>query len=704
MARKPISEGSDADPTKYIPPTDPAKLIAWLNAKREAGKQRIPDTQMRMSMAMVLGHQWAIWDKGKGMFRTPNNRPNDPNPPVRITANKIGTLVEMAIAKLTKGAPEPEVRPVSDDEKDVDAAKVGTRILSHELNRLHWSNFLTGFMLWPITLGHSFIHVYWDPNDGPVVGSVDEQDLQRGEIVIEEVPAFELSVDPNASSMLEALWALRTTSWTKEAVWEQYGKIPEGAEYGRSLADDVYALATGGEGVSGVYDSKNNSEYVFVHQFWLKPGRAAPQGMVVTWSGNTILEGPMKYPYDHKELPFVQQNFLPGMGTREGRTWVNDLIPLQIDYNDARSREATIRRLLTPKILAPAGSIDPARVTSRVEIITYNPTGAVPTFFHVDSGWMAQYEAGMSRADNEMGDRAGRTPMFSQRISAAAIMAIQAEADTKLIIPANELAAAMERVGWHMLQLIRQFWVEKRLVRTWSDDGLMEVQHYMNSDVVGQLDIYVSSEAAAPRTAAARQQIALELSQRGIPPFNDPRVLLRYMDIPGADLISDALNVDTREAHVENALLLSGQQVEVRDFQNHPVHKDEHDRVRKGADYKALSPQGKAVFDAHVAVHEELIAQQAAAAQASGQLLPGQKPPNEVINAKDVPPDVAAQMEKQAGLNPAIPAQHGAQGQGTAAPEDPAAAMRKRAGIGGPGQPGQVPGVSTAEQAQRMGG
>src|SRR5258706_5590758 len=104
---------------QYVVPTDPEKLIAWIEKKRESGKHRLPESMMRMHLAFVLGHQWVVWDASKGMFRRPANRSNDPNPPVRITANKIGSIVERTIAMIVQDLPLPEARPTSESEEAI---------------------------------------------------------------------------------------------------------------------------------------------------------------------------------------------------------------------------------------------------------------------------------------------------------------------------------------------------------------------------------------------------------------------------------------------------------------------------------------------------------------------------------------------------------------------------------------------------------
>jgi hypothetical protein len=411
----------------------------------------------------------------------------------------------------------------------------------------------------------------------------------------------------------------------------------------------------------------------------------------------------MDFPYDHKHLPFVQFDLLPGLGTREGRTWVNDLIPLQVDYNDARSREATIRRVLTPKVLAPVGSVDPQRVTARVEVITYNPTGPEPRMMIPDSGWLAQYEQGMQRADMEMGERAGQQDVSSGRapsssMPAAAILALQEADDTKLAISAKKLASGVQQVGWQILMLTKQFWSEERTVRTWSDDNRLETYRYKNTDISDQLDIWLSSESAMPRSKSARAQLALDLNARQIPPFNDPRMLVRFLELPGSDFIMDALTLDANHAQRENGELVTGVPVEVHDWDNHQVHITEHNNFRKSMDYERMAPDMRAVIDAHVAAHQEIVvAQQMAAAGMASPAMP----PGPIGGAPGHSPAVGAYLNPLTG-KPSDPVQV-ATGQQPSSLSFGNSAIRRRAGIGGPGNPGVVPGSSPDAQAHHMG-
>jgi hypothetical protein len=459
-----------------------------------------------------------------------------------------------------------------------------------------------------------------------------------------------------------------------------------------------YADASGRQQSTKKGAGTGPEQYIAVHQFWLRPGgRTKPEGLVFTWSGKTILEAPVPFPYEHGQLPFVPFNLLPALGgDPSGRTWVTDLIGMQRDYNDARSREATIRRTLTPKILAPVGAIDPNRLTSRVEVVTYNPIGQAPSLQLPDGRWMSQFEQAMDRVDSEMADRAGQQEVSQGKAAssapAAGILALQEADETKLAISAKEMAASIEHLGHQMLMLVKQFWTEERTVRTWSRDGALEVSQFSNADLSDQLDVHVSSESALPRSKTARSQLAMDLFGQGI--ITDPRVLARMLDLPGTETLIETLNVDAKQAEREHGHLLQGEDVEVRLWHNHNAHIATHDEFRKSEEYEQLPPELKAHFDGHVDAHYMLVLQQ----------MQMPTPPNTPM---------AKMQEQQANENPT-----GANGQATdpmtGAPSDPNAiggvsgnlgadAQAMQSPIGGTGNPGPVPGQSADDQMYRMG-
>jgi hypothetical protein len=717
--------GRDAKTGKYDPrvPSGGADLVSWANSRKDEAR-KMPEREAYLNISFVLGQQWVTWDQTKRRLDSPRAQRGDPNAPVRITVNKMGGLVERTISKLTKSAPVPECRPVTDEERDLSAAKVGTRILQSEMNRLQWETLLTRLYFWVMPLGWSFMHVYWDTYSGPqvdasVLPEADRPDepLNQGNVCLEIVPGTEVRIDPNAAAWSEVRYLTRTTNMTRAAIYELYGVTDVSGDVSgmRDVADDIFSLQDGTAWDAERRSQKAKVEQVAVHQLWLRPhGRAKPEGLVLTWCGDTILEGPAPFPYDHGQLPFVPFSLLPGLGRPEGRTWVTDLRGMQQDYNDARSREATIRRTLVPKIMAARGQIDPQRLTSRVEVVEYAPTGERPTWEIPNGQWMAQFESAMGRADMEMGDRAGQAEVSQGRAPAgapaAAILALQEADESKLAISAKELAASTESVGWQLLMLVRQFWTEERMIRTWSQDGKIEVTRFRGADLPNQLDVQVSAESMLPKSKSARAQLALDLWDRQI--LRDPSQFIRMVEIPGVGFLQEDFDRDVRQAEREYGRMVTGELVEAEDWHNHSVHINQHNNDRKTEEWEAIEAKARAgdpvaaqvvaTVEKHNKQHYEWMSY-----QQSGIL----------------PPDFAGGTPGPFGQGPAGAGADMPGGAGphyldpmTGQPPDPLAVAAGQAPsalsmnppngitpIGGPGQMGPVPGQTADSQAAHTG-
>jgi hypothetical protein len=686
-------------------PTNEDELISWCEAKREQGRAIQPVNQMKLNMAFYLGFQWVTWDHRMRAYRRPTVDIQDPNTPVRISANKIGSLIRSHIAKLTKNVPEPECRPVSNSDDDVSAARVGTRILAHEMDRLSWNTELQRFLQWPEVIGWGFMHPWWDPNAGDVVG--EDEDVKEGEdsrifageVCLDIVAPFELGVDPSSikPDLSDATWAIRTTTMTRESAWEKYGKVLTSGGSARSLSQEVHALGAVGQAEPSHMSS---GEWVNVHQLWMKPCRSAPKGCVITWAGTEIIDKKLEFPYDHGMLPFIQCSQLPGLGTREGRTTTTDLIPLQTDYNDTLSREATIRRQLTPKLVAAIGQVDPQRITSRVDVLQYMPgVSATPPHLEMpNAAWAQQFETGMNRDEADMADITGLNEASQGRsaatAAAATTMSLQEADETKLSISATELSRFIEGVGTHILLLCKQYWEEERTVRVWSDDDVVEAYRYLGSDIDEKLDVHISSESALPRSKSARAQLFMELQAR-FPGIIDPQMLLQLLDMPGTDILTKSLDIDTRKQHREIAQLLLGENPQVRPYDNHVIHLKVLNDFRKSIDYENLPIEMQAHIDAHAAIHESLVLKQ------MGLQVP-------TPNATQDPTAWAQAQMASAGPGGAPgPSPDGTPpAAGGASPGPPGAAtpsQAQAAQIGGPGNPGRVPGISLDTEAHLLG-
>jgi hypothetical protein len=246
-----------------------------------------------------------------------------------------------------------------------------------------------------------------------------------------------------------------------------------------------------------------------------------------------------------------------------------------------------------------------------------------------------------------------------------------------------------------VLLLCRQYWDEKRTVRVWSDDNVIEAFRYQGSDIDEKLDVHISSESTLPRSKSARAQLFMELQAR-FPGIIDPQMLVNLIDLPGTDILTRSLDIDTRKQNREIGQLLQGLDPQVRPYDNHVIHLKVLNDFRKTIDYENLPVEMQAHIDAHAAIHESLVLHQ------QGIQVPTPQP--------TMDPTALAQAQMAAagpaGVSPGAPAGTPPSA-GGASPGPPGVASlpteAQTAQIGGPGNPGRVPGIPLDQEAHLLG-
>lgn len=695
-------------PSHLYPETDTA-LISFLNERWRKGVEFRSGADIRAfwNIAFSHGHQWLYEASGRSetrLSRIPVDA-DDPNAPVMLTINKVAGYVDRAIAELTENTPGVEVRPVADEDSDWNAAQVGSRISASEDERMELATLLPRLYTWVVPAGWAFLQVTWNAEDGRKVG--DDPDLAKMDVVRELfegnadadiAPHSEVVMDPMATDAWDARWAIRQAALTSDEVYERWGKMVDKPIGLAVISDQLQQLATSAARIS------TGADRIAVRQFWLRPGcsRQYPEGFTFTWAGNTVLEARKAWPYEKmRRIPLIQFNYLPPQGGWWGRTPVSDLIDPQIDYNRARSLEADISSRLIPKVFYPDGSITPDEVSARVEWVPYMAGNQPPTPMVFDPGWFQQHELIMNRTRAEMDERMSQTDaskgMAAGTSPAAGVMAQQQAASKPYQVPAKEMARGLKHFGWVRLMLVRQYWREDRLVRTWSRAGTLAVDRFKSADLADELDVVVRAESILPRSKAAQAQMAMQLLSSKTPGFT-MRHFFRMVDLPGTDLITEVYDADERHAERENNYMATkgkkapsppadasdGQAMDafvaklgemglpsVSPRDNHEIHIETHRLHMISPEYERYSPKVKAIFEAHIATHESILATR-----------------------------MQAQMQ-QMSPPPAVNGQ--ANGNGNGVPSIEALAGMRGGPGGGMSEPGVPPGIDADEAAALIG-
>jgi hypothetical protein len=593
--------GSATGLDKKLQDDQEKKLLAFLEESFTSMRSGRLDfeRQWYMNLAFYFGKQYVQWNATASGTYSKLYVPAAPAWRVRLVSNKVRPIIRKELAKITKERPQAFVIPASADDDDLMAAQAGEAIYEH-ISRDIGINALTRRVeFWAALCGSSFAKVWYDPS------MVDSSGMM-GAICAEPVTPFHLFVSDYAEETLENQSQI-TQVMTKSVDFVEQA-------WGKRVSADA-GLAS-----NGLLESKflqalgikvnKRLDQVAVKETWIKPGvyKDYPQGTVIWWAGQTVLKVHEGWPYEHGQAPFTKFDHIPA-GRFYADSVIVDLIPLQKEYNRTRSQIVESKnRTSKPQIIAVKGSINPQKVTSEPGLIIeyqpgFNPPQPLPP--QPLPGYVLQE---CDRIQKDMDDIS-----FQHEISkgdapggveaATAIAYLQEEDDTALSYTISSLEEGTEKMGRHFLGLAKQYWSAERTVKVTGDSGTWE--SYMFGSGSLSTDLRIQAGSATPRSKAAKQAYIMELGKLGWIP---PDKALRYLDMAETSRMYDEMQVDIRQAQRENMKMAKGLPVTVNTWDEHAVHIYEHNLYRKKQSFEKLPPELKAQFEAHVKMHQMVMA------------------------------------------------------------------------------------------------
>lgn len=596
-----LEEASGLD--KVRSDKEQAEIVKWAETMFQTARQgRLPfERQWYVNMAFYFGKQYVQWQPSGLGALTRLWEPPVPSWRVRLVCNKIKPIVRTELAKITKERPTAFVMPATGDDDDLVAAQAAEQIYEHVSRDLGYHKIVRRAAFWTLICGSGFIKDWFDPK------ATDSSGV-KGAIMAEPVSPFHFFPgDYVEETMNGQPHVFHVVSKSPDWVQTTFKKrvLPDaGASNGMLESKFLTAL--------GVNTSTHPS-MVAVKEMWVRPGAYSryPNGAVIMWANDTLLNITEKWPYEHQEYPFSKIDHVP-TGRFYGDSTIVDLIPLQKEYNRTRSQIVEAKnRMSKPQLTAARGSVDASKVTSEPGlIIFYTPGFQPPTPIPlVDIPSYVIQE--LDRIQRDMDDISsqhevtkGSTPPGVE--AATAIAYLQEEDDSKLAYTVASLEEAVERLGKHTLSHVKQFWTAQRTIRVTGDSGAFESFVFSGSNVRGNTDLRIEAGSATPRSKAAKQAFITELGKLG---WITPDRALRYLDMAETGRLYEETQVDARQAQRENLRLAAGDDtVRVNEWDEHMVHAAEHNLFRKKQAFEKLPDEIKQMFNAHVTMHQQVLA------------------------------------------------------------------------------------------------
>jgi len=604
-----------------------AVLWALLKKEHELGIElRRPYERMwLLSMAYIASKQYTFFNATTHQLMDLLKRPGER----RVVDNQLLPKWKRQIADLIKNDPEMSVVPNTTEEEDLQAAKIGDKVLKFWWRNGHMKRTIRLLAVWLYTTGNVFVEDMWDTSIGPHQMNKDTGVLEyEGDVRCVLWSPFEVVVPAMGlfNGEMDDLPWVETYTWKTLSWMEDFfgvGKVKDVKPETRPANDTTLNTLFGGT-------SSKDSELTrgaMLHEFKIKPCPEFKKGMHAYGANGIIL---LREDYPYKEYPIEHFKDIELAGNFWGASTTEHAIQLQNRWNRTHNSIDTFNEVMGKgKWLAPKNSsLEVEPNDQHGEIVSYNPVlGHKPEHVTVKS-LPGTYELVLGST------RASLENLYSQHevsrgtnksdIRSGDMLEILREQDAHGNIPSHMVfEEALERLARRVLRRIQQGYTNTRTVKIKGKDSQWEVMAFKGADLRDNTDVSVRRQSSLPDSRRAREAQIMEKFTQGL--YGDPRdptvrreVMNMLQDAIVEDVFSDT-RLDETVARNENMLIYTNQveQVRTNPYDGHVTHVKEHNRFRKSHDYQKLKYENQKLFvilegrfEEHMQQHHAYIAEQ----------------------------------------------------------------------------------------------
>lgn len=449
----------------------------------------------------------------------------------REVFNHIAPIVEVRLSKLSKVKPTVSVVPASNEESDIETAKLSKKILSSISNKLKLSEKISEAMKWSEICGTSFYKVTWDNDAGQVV-AVDEngKEVKSGEIDISVCSPFEIFPDSDTCENIQHCRSIiHARVYGAEEVKAMYGEDIKGQDinvFGFDAISGLGGLGYSSHGTKIVESKKKNS--VLVLEKYEKPTTEYPNGRLIIVAGDRVVyQGDLPYMNGEdgeRGFPFIKQVSIEQTGSFWGNSIIDRLIPVQRAYNAVKNRKHEYLNRLSMGILkVEDGSIDLDNLEDEGlcpgKIIVYRQ-GSTPPAFLSEGEVPSSFEKEEEKLLDEFKSISGISEVMdsfynSKNLSGTALELMFQQEDIRITSSVDIIKKCIKTIAQHILRLYKQFAVLPRLNKIMGEDGRIEL-FYFNKNDISSDDIVFETETELSETLTQRRQMIFQLLEAGL--------------------------------------------------------------------------------------------------------------------------------------------------------------------------------------------
>ena len=495
----------------------------------------------------------------------------------RDNFNHIAPILETRCAKLARVRPSMTVRSASGKEDDVYAAKLATKLLKSFSAAADLPGKIAEATRWSEALGTAFYRIKWNGEAGRKLAG----DLAEGDAEIEVLSAYEVfPYHLGEESLEEQPGFFVARAVPVREIEDRFGKEVE-PESVQSCSRDFRC-------------EELEEHCIFLERFE-RPTAARPEGRYTAAAGDVLLlDGPLPYRTGRDgafAYPFVKQTAIGMPGQFFGVSVVERLIPVQRAYNAVKNRKYEfINRIAAGVYAVEDGSVDTDDLEENGlqpgKILLYRQ-GSRPPFVLDCSRVPTDFDYEEERLQNEFIRISGvseitRNSQLPAGVSSGVALSILVEQDeTRLSVTAENVRAAVRRLGSMAIRLYRQFAGEARLLRVNGEEGDLECYYFKGSDLCAD-DVTFDTENELLETPAQKKSYIFDLLANGLFAGEDGRLSeytrAKILDMLGFGSVENGqelASLHIKQAGRENLRLLR-EEAEVSEVDDHVIHIKEH--------------------------------------------------------------------------------------------------------------------------------
>lgn len=552
------------------------------------------EQQWLVNLSFLSGKQYSFYNTSAQMLQQVTARKGR----LRVIDNKILPRYKKQVSRLIRNRPTMSCVPSTNDDEDIESAKVGTKVLKGfwRADQLQKKMRLLGG--WIYSCGNAFLDDIWDPKKGPT-----KLDISKTKLVYEGnatcsvwspleivVPAYGI----NTGDIHSLPWMIKARVRPLEYFpnrWEKKGEeVTAESDASFNLWNNI---------ITGkIAQGSGKVECATEIQLYIQPCPKYPKGLYIV-GANGIILNKQDYPFDYYHTEQFKDIEIPGvfwgMATTEPAIWLQKL------HNSTLSDLAEFNRTMgRGKWLIPRGAnLQQDPNDSFGQTLTYTPQMGLKPEHVTIKGLPVSYQQVLTYVAQSLMELYYQHEVTQgtnrSDIRSAEMVQVLLEQDDYGNIPTHAcFEESLEAVMSRILRRIQKGYTNERMIQISGKGEEHEVISFKGSDLRNNTDVSVEKESSLPDSKVARQAQVMERFTQGLygnP--QDPKVQRKIQSMLNDSVTEDIYGESYRDEQIarkENKELFANPrgQLAINMYDNHEVHVLAHDLARKSPDHQKL--------------------------------------------------------------------------------------------------------------------